>query len=151
MQRNSLDPGRVMTDPSGIRCSDAERTEAREYLAEAAGEGRLTVDEVEERLTRVAAARYRVELAETTADLPPRPASADSSSGWLPVFVSARRQLGADVATLLGRGGAAVNGKRRLVVLIAALAALLIFAALVVAAFHGFGEDGFEHHGVDRG
>lgn len=149
MQGTSTDPGRGMSDPSGIRCSDAEREAARQHLAEAAGEGRLTVDEVEERLTRVAAARYRDELAEATADLPPRPASASSSTGWSPVFVSAKRQLGADVATLLGRGE--VSGRRRLVILIAALAALLVFAALVVAAFHGFGDDGFEHHGVDRG
>lgn len=151
MQRSSIDPGRVMTEPSGIRCSDAERAEARQHLAEAAGEGRLTVDEVEERLTRVAAARYRDELAETTADLPPRAASVSSSTGWSPVFLAAGRQFGADVATLLGRGEATVGGKRRLVILIAALAALVLFAALVIAAFHGFGEDGFEHHGVDRG
>ncbi|GLY40387.1 hypothetical protein Amsp01_064100 [Amycolatopsis sp. NBRC 101858] len=139
------------SDPSGIRCSDAEREEARQHLAEAAGEGRLTVDEVEERLTRVAAARYRDELAGTAADLPPRTASASSSAGWAPVFGSAKRQLGADVATLLGRGEAAVGGNRRLVILIAAVAALLVFAALVVAALHGFGDDGFDHHGVDRG
>lgn len=139
-----------MTDPSGIRCSDAERDETRQRLAEAAGEGRLTVDEAEERLIQATAARYREELAGTTADLPPRAASAGSSTGWSPVFVSAKRQLGADLATLAGRGEAAVNG-RRLVLLIAALAALLIVAALVVAAFHGFGDDGFEHHGVDRG
>ncbi|MFI5590055.1 DUF1707 domain-containing protein [Amycolatopsis sp. NPDC051758] len=140
-----------MADPSGIRCSDAEREEARQHLAEAAGEGRLTVDEVEERLTRVAAARYRDELAETTADLPPPAAPASSSTGWLPVLASARNQLGADLAALVGRGGQVMSKRRRLAMLVAVLAVAVLFAALVVAAFHGFGDDGFEHHGADRG
>ncbi|MEU0794113.1 DUF1707 domain-containing protein [Amycolatopsis sp. NPDC005961] len=146
-----IDPGQTMTEPSGIRCSDAERERTRQQLAEAAGEGRLTVDEVEERLTRVAAARYRDELAEATADLPPQAASARSSAGWSPVLASARNQLGADLAALFGRGAEVVSGRRRLVVLLAVLAVALLFAAAVVAAFHGFGEDGFEHHGADRG
>lgn len=140
-----------MADPSGIRCSDAEREQARHHLAEAAGEGRLTVDEVEERLTRVAAARYRDELAETTADLPPRAASVSSPTGWLPVLASAKNQLGADLAALVGRGEEVMSKRRRLAMLVAVLAVVVLFAALVVAAFHGFGDDGFEHHGVDRG
>jgi hypothetical protein len=137
-----------MEDRQGIRCSDGEREQTRLWLAEAAGEGRITVGEAEERLALVAAARYRHELHEVTADLPRRVMPADQADGWLPVLTSANRQLSADAATLLGQGRGVVN--RRLAILVAVLAAVLILAALFFSALHGFGDDGFEHHGLDR-
>src|SRR2546423_706593 len=139
-----------MEDRQGIRCSDGEREQTRLWLAEAAGEGRITVAEAEERLAAVAAARYRHELDEVTADLPHRVMPAGQADGWLPVLTSAKRQLSADTATLLGQGREVVNSRRRLAVLFAVLAAVLILAALFFAALHGFGDDGFEHHGLDR-
>ncbi len=139
-----------MEDRQGIRCSDGEREQTRLWLAEAAGEGRITVDEAEERLALVAAARYRHELDAVTADLPQRVVPADRAAGWLPVLASARLQLSVDAATLLGRGQAMVNRRRRLAVLVVVLAGALILAALLFAALHGFGDDGFEHHGLDR-
>ncbi len=55
---------------SDLRASDAERERTAEVLHEAAGEGRLTLDELEERLAAAYAARYRHELPALTADLP---------------------------------------------------------------------------------
>ncbi|WP_410628370.1 DUF1707 domain-containing protein [Amycolatopsis sp. cmx-8-4] len=58
------------TAAEGIRCSDAEREQVRAVLYAVVGEGRLTMDEVEERLARIEAARFRHELTGVTADLP---------------------------------------------------------------------------------
>jgi hypothetical protein len=56
------------------RASDAEREHHAELLREHAAQGRLTVDELDERLDRVYAARTLGELAPVVADLPaPRP------------------------------------------------------------------------------
>src|SRR5215207_796857 len=61
-----------MTEPhlADIRASDAEREHHAELLREHAAQGRLTVDELDERLDRVYAARTRGELAPVVADLP---------------------------------------------------------------------------------
>ncbi len=53
-----------------IRASDSERENVVALLCEAAGEGRLDVDELEGRLDRAHAARTRAELAVLTRDLP---------------------------------------------------------------------------------
>ena len=53
-----------------VRASDAEREEYAKMLRAAMTEGRLTLEEGEERLARVYAAKYRDELPELTADLP---------------------------------------------------------------------------------
>jgi len=53
-----------------LRASDAEREHHSELLREHAAQGRLTVDELEERLDRVYAASTRGELATVVADLP---------------------------------------------------------------------------------
>ena len=67
-----------MTDPN-LRASDAEREHHAQLLREHAAQGRLTVDELEERLDRVYAARTVGELAPVVGDLPaprrPRPAA----------------------------------------------------------------------------
>jgi hypothetical protein len=66
--------------PSGseIRASDTEREQVAGVLREHAGEGRLDVDELDDRLRRAYAARTRGELETLTSDLPapvvtPRP------------------------------------------------------------------------------
>jgi hypothetical protein len=69
-----------MTDLADLRVSDAEREQHAELLREHATQGRLTVEELEQRLDRVYAARTRGELEPVVADLPtgraprPRPA-----------------------------------------------------------------------------
>jgi hypothetical protein len=61
-----------MTDPD-IRASDAEREHHAELLREHAAQGRLTVDELDERLDRVYAARTVGELSPIVSDLPAKP------------------------------------------------------------------------------
>jgi hypothetical protein len=63
----------MSTDPRGphrVRASDAEREQYAQILRAAMGEGRLTLEEGEERLGQVYAAKYRDELSPLTADLP---------------------------------------------------------------------------------
>lgn len=60
-----------MTHPSpGIRISDADRERAAARLQQALAEGRITLDELEERLAVVYAARYAADLLPPFADLP---------------------------------------------------------------------------------
>src|SRR5690242_14741293 len=53
-----------------LRASDAERERIVLHLRDHAGEGRLTVEELDERIGQVYAARTRRELAALTQDLP---------------------------------------------------------------------------------
>ncbi|MEU0794119.1 DUF1707 domain-containing protein [Amycolatopsis sp. NPDC005961] len=132
------------TVPEGIRCSDAEREQVRAALYAAAGEGRLTMDEVEERLGRLETIRYRHELASVTADLPASEGAAPE--GWRQILAAARAALAADVAVLRGRAAEPASGRRRLLIIVTVLIGLLIAAAIVVGAVHGFGADGFDGH-----
>ena len=56
--------------PPGIRISDADRERAAARLQQAVAEGRITLDELEERLAVVYAARYAADLVPPFADLP---------------------------------------------------------------------------------
>ena len=60
----------MTSQPPDLRVSDADRERVAERLREAAGEGRLTVDELDERVERAYAARTAGELSTLTADLP---------------------------------------------------------------------------------
>jgi hypothetical protein len=53
-----------------VRASDAERELTVERLRRAVGNGRLSVEEFDERATAAYAARTRGELADLTRDLP---------------------------------------------------------------------------------
>ena len=57
-------------DPSQLRISDSERHQVAELLREAAGEGRLDLDELDERLEATYAARTYADLVPITLDLP---------------------------------------------------------------------------------
>ena len=72
-----------MTDPD-LRASDAEREHHAELLREHAAQGRLTVDELDERLDRVYAARTVGELSPVVADLPAPIKSQPPSRGLTP-------------------------------------------------------------------
>jgi hypothetical protein len=52
-----------------VRASDADREQVADQLREAAGDGRITLDELDERLHRAYLTRTRAELAPLTADL----------------------------------------------------------------------------------
>jgi hypothetical protein len=60
----------VTSQPPDLRVSDADRERVAERLRDAAGEGRLTVEELDERVERAYAARTAGELSTLTADLP---------------------------------------------------------------------------------
>ncbi|MGH3362763.1 MAG: DUF1707 SHOCT-like domain-containing protein [Nocardioides sp.] len=76
-------------DPGSMRVSDADRHKVAEILREAAGEGRLEIEELDERLEATFAARTYADLVPITADLPVRgqdltPAPSRSASPALP-------------------------------------------------------------------
>lgn len=77
--------------PNRLRTSDKEREQVAEILRAAMTEGRLNLEEGEERLAAVYAAKYRDELGPLTADLPGngRPALADT-----PEARAAMRRMG---------------------------------------------------------
>lgn len=60
-------------DPSQLRISDADRHKVAEVLREAAGEGRIDLDELDERLEATFAARTYADLVPITLDLPTAP------------------------------------------------------------------------------
>jgi len=72
-------------DPRQLRVSDNEREQVAERLREAAGEGRIGLDELEERITAVYSAKTYAELEPITRDLPaatgPRPSAAPAARG----------------------------------------------------------------------
>src|SRR5688500_11910037 len=76
--------------PQEMRASDADRDQVAHVLREAAAEGRLTLEEVDERLSAVYAAKAPAALAPLTRDLPapgsvsPAPSYAASSGGDAP-------------------------------------------------------------------
>jgi hypothetical protein len=62
-------------DPSRLRISDSERHQVAEVLREAAGEGRIDLEELDQRLEATYAARTYADLAPITLDLPARATS----------------------------------------------------------------------------
>jgi hypothetical protein len=60
----------VRHDPSALRISDADRHRVTEVLREAAGEGRLELDELEERIEATYRANTNADLVPITAALP---------------------------------------------------------------------------------
>ena len=62
-------------DPRDLRISDADRHRVAEVLREAAGEGRLDLDELDERLEATYAAKTYGDLVPITVDLPGTPAA----------------------------------------------------------------------------
>jgi hypothetical protein len=85
---------------SGLRVSDADRDRVADHLRSAAGEGRLSSDELEERLEAAFVARTDAELAPLTADLP-APARRAPARRGLARRVSARPDLGPYVGVSL--------------------------------------------------
>jgi hypothetical protein len=65
-----MDSSPAAQDPQHLRASDADREAVANVLREAAGDGRLTMDELDERLDAVYAAKTYAELEPITHDLP---------------------------------------------------------------------------------
>ncbi|MEP9363854.1 DUF1707 domain-containing protein [Nocardioides sp. CN2-186] len=68
--------GELEPDSSSLRISDADRHRVAEILREAAGDGRIDFDELDERLEATYAARTYADLVPITMDLPAHPAPA---------------------------------------------------------------------------
>ena len=68
-----------------LRASDAEREQTVNSLRAAAGEGRLSVEELDERTAAAYAAKTRGELAALCADLPPQPLRAQQPARSVPL------------------------------------------------------------------
>ncbi len=60
----------AVPEPGNLRASDADRERVADILREAAGDGRLTMEELDERLDAVYAAKTYAELEPITRDLP---------------------------------------------------------------------------------
>ena len=65
-----MSEGRDAQDPSQLRISDSDRHQVAEVLREAAGEGRLDLEELDQRLDATYAARTYADLVPITLDLP---------------------------------------------------------------------------------
>src|SRR6201992_564125 len=65
-----MDSSPADRDPQHLRASDADREGVANVLREAAGDGRLTMAELDERLDAVYAAKTYAELEPITHDLP---------------------------------------------------------------------------------
>jgi hypothetical protein len=128
----------------GVRCSDADRERASERLRVAAGEGYLTMDELDERLSRVYAARYGHELDALVLDLPR--ATRWGAGGWLAILAMVWTQARMDLAGLFARRGSA-RGRRRVIMAVGAVLAVLIVAGAVLGGIEGF--EGFETEGAE--
>jgi hypothetical protein len=87
------EPGLPDVAPSGgdplpeLRASDADRERAADQLRRASGDGRLTVDELDERLTSCYQARTVAELSRLTADIVPGRQAAFAADAPAPVSV----------------------------------------------------------------
>lgn len=101
-------PPDSLGDPHGhgqLRASDADRELAAEMLRQAAGDGRLTPDELDQRLEAIHVAKTYAELEKLTEDLPAA-AVASSAGGSLPVHRSGGHR---DVKVRLLMVGVAVS------------------------------------------
>jgi hypothetical protein len=88
--------GRDAPDPSQLRISDADRHQVAEVLREAAGEGRIDLEELDQRLEATYAARTYADLVPITLDLPAQPttsALARPAASRSPARVSDERHL----------------------------------------------------------
>ncbi|WP_335984375.1 MULTISPECIES: DUF1707 domain-containing protein [Streptomycetaceae] len=79
-EKPSIDDG-AEDSQAALRASDADREQVVEILRDAAGDGRLTSEEVSERVEAALSARTVSELAQLTRDLPVSPVPADAGTG----------------------------------------------------------------------
>jgi hypothetical protein len=77
-----LDP--LRHDPSMMRISDSDRHQVAEILRQAAGEGRIEIDELDDRLEATYAARTYADLVPITVDLPAHPTQPAANPAFQP-------------------------------------------------------------------
>ncbi len=106
----TIGPHHAGEDGGHLRVSDEDRDRVVDQLAQAATDGRLTVEEYSERAEQALAARTRAELATVTADLGPTPQpGADGAAGAPAMGESMLAIFGSDTR----RGKWAVPGEMR--------------------------------------
>ncbi|WP_396454894.1 DUF1707 domain-containing protein [Actinomadura sp.] len=90
-----------------MRAGDADRERVAQVLREAAGDGRLTLAELDERLDAVYAAKTYGELAPLTRDLPAPGAAAPPAAGadWRPVEGAPSWRIGIGIMGGFQRAG----------------------------------------------
>ena len=86
-------------DPASLRASDRDRESAAEVLREAAGEGRLSMTELDERLDAVYEAKTYAELEPIIRDLPHRVIAPDAAAVQASPPASAVERSGAKPAS----------------------------------------------------
>jgi hypothetical protein len=89
---------------SGVRASDAERERVATMVSDAAGEGRLTLAEAEQRMASIYAAKFRAELDQYVEDLPggrPEERPVRSPAGRFPVRLRIHAAVAVVVSVLL--------------------------------------------------
>ncbi|MFI0483430.1 DUF1707 domain-containing protein [Actinomadura sp. 9N215] len=98
--------------PPEMRAGDADRERVAQVLREAAGDGRLTLAELDERLDAVYAAKTYGELEPITRDLPapgtampPAPAAGASGPDWSPVQGAPTWKTGVGIMSGFTRAG----------------------------------------------
>ncbi|MFB4309130.1 DUF1707 domain-containing protein [Actinomadura sp. GTD37] len=104
-----------LPEPSGgpsapdMRAGDADREQAAQVLRDAAGDGRLTLAELDERLDAVYAAKTYGELAPLTRDLPApgtsAPAAPLTGADWRPVRGAPSWRIGIGIMSGFNRTG----------------------------------------------
>jgi hypothetical protein len=72
-----------VADGGGLRISDADRDQISEVLSEHAGEGRLTMDELDQRIGQLYSAQTRAQAAALFSDLPALDAPEPALPAWL--------------------------------------------------------------------
>lgn len=90
-------------DPARLRISDADRHQVAEILRTAAGEGRIDLEELDERLEATYAARTYADLVPITADLPvQRPGRSPAPRSTQPPAVGPATRYDSSVAVMSG-------------------------------------------------
>ena len=120
--------------PGRIRTSDAERERVAARLRDAMGEGRLTLDEGEQRLIATYAATYRDELTGLTTDLPGG-GTGPAARGRAPRAGAVRRASGAPACGPLGRHATGVLAVAAVLIGIWALSGAAFFWPAIPLGF----------------
>ena len=90
------------TDRGRMRVSDADREQAAEVLREAAGQGRISMDELDERLELAYAAKTYADLTAVTRDLPQGGAALSPAAGAVPSRIGGTPRNKFSIAILSG-------------------------------------------------
>ena len=89
-------------DRGRMRVSDADREQAADVLREAAGQGRLSMDELDERLELAYAAKTYADLTAVTRDLPQGGAALSPAAGAVPSRIGGTPRNKFSIAILSG-------------------------------------------------